>query len=269
MTKHRLSLLLFLTFLFSRPAYPQFTTPLASASASAPTNQVDTVTLTLNSTGGNLIHVAVSEYQGAGAFCTLADSNGITWNLRDTRSVSGSIQLRLWDAQPTGGQVGAGHSFTCQATGQTNLSSMAVVVWANAAASASFQSATGNVACMACSTATTPSVTPANANSLVITAVAFDGPGSPIPDTSSISGSFTIREHMPCNACDAPATGTADGFGIGFAYLVQTAAASAGPTWTLNTAVDNVVTDIAVYKSNVVTPTGPKKGTLLTLGVGR
>jgi hypothetical protein len=95
------------------------------------------------------------------------------------------------------------------------------------------------------------SITPSQSGALVVTAVGFGSNG----DTSSINLGFTIAQHVAL---------TGNTYGIGFAYLIQGAAAAINPTWTLSAA--NLWT---AGINSYVAAGGLRHGSLTQLGVGK
>jgi hypothetical protein len=79
------------------------------------------------------------------------------------------------------------------------------------------------------------SIMPSQNNKLVIAAVASGNNGSPF----SINGGFTKNEDEP---------GAGNTFDVAMAYLIQTSAAAANPTWTASATVD-IAAAIASFKS--------------------
>ena len=243
-------LLFFFLFLFPSPAWATYT--FVSSGSAGSTNDGVSVSVTLNTSTANLILVAVSDYEATTA-CTFMDGNSNSWTLRDTQSYSGSSRLRTYYTSSTTPTVGAGHSFSCGSS--TSYMSIAVMAFLGVATSPADQitSMTGFGTSFTHST-----ITPTENNELlalatssedVVTAVSGGGFISPSQENVAISSG----QH----------------FAVSFTYVIQTTATGVTPSVEFSTNIP-WTSDITTYKTTtVVPPTGPKKGSLLTLGVGR
>src|SRR5262245_18623996 len=100
----------------------------------------------------------------------------------------------------------------------------------------------------------TVAVTPTAAGSVLVTGV-----GAYVYDPDSIGSSFILGGIHGM---------TTSSYSIGIAYLIQGAATSVNPVWGMSSA-DVLATVIDTWKPTSAGPTGPKKGTLTLVGVGR
>lgn len=169
-------------------------------------------TSSVDSTGGNLVVVAVSSYDLTSA-PTVSDSKGNTYNALTARVYAGSHRVQLFYAENA--TVGSGHTFTV--TGSTSYASISVNVFSGAKSSGAFDQQNG--AAGANSPASTGSVTPTEDNEVVVAGIALDS----APSGLSINGGFSTP------AVAYFAGGSA--YGVGSAYLIQTTATAANPAW--------------------------------------
>lgn len=174
------------------------------ASTSAGTAQNGGTISAIDTTGANLIVVALSSYDVAAA---LTDSKGNTWTALTTRAVGGGSVVRMfYCASPV---VGTGHTFT--ASGANTYSTVSVVAFSGAAASP-FDQESG-----AASSASPGVILPREDNCVFVTCQSQASSGT----GASINGSFT--------ASSVNHGGTFVGGGV--AYKVQTTAGAENPTW--------------------------------------
>ena len=169
----------------------------------------------IDTTGAHLLVAFVASYDGATA-PTLSDSKGNTWTGRTAVSRSGAQRGRFHDVTTTP-TVGTGHTFTL--TGSGVFASLLVLAFSESASPA-FDGESAGSTFSAANSAQPGSLTPSVNDSVLITALALDG-----VSTESINGGFTLTneaENVP-GAC----------YGVTGAYLIQTTAAAANPTWTL------------------------------------
>lgn len=167
----------------------------------------------------------------------LTDSKGNTWTpltAQDAGSIS-HAQL-YYAANPS---VGSGHNFTLTNQGGDNyLGGVCVAAFSDVDTSSPFNKEDGNIKATSGTTILVDSVTPDQNNSLVVTGLCND---ELTDDTFSINGGFTITD-----AFDGIASPQRVGGAL--AYLVQTSAAAAGPTWTWVTSSVDAAGVIAVFK---------------------
>lgn len=176
-------------------------------------NAATVVTSGIDTTGADFIVVSISHYTPSGA-ATLSDSKGNTWTpLTDRAQAAVSAQI-FYCENPV---VGSGHTF--QYSGGGNYyPSIFVSAWSGSKASSAFDAENGATA--ASGPLSTGSITPAEDNELIITALGCNN----FPSTAiTVNGGFTVTDTIE--------TVAGVHFGGGMAYLVQTSASSANPQW--------------------------------------
>lgn len=167
-------------------------------------------TTAIDTSGANLI-VVTTGYNGAVTSSALSDSKGNTWTFLTAYTSTWGVGV-WYCLSPT---VGSGHTFSIAA----GFPSICVTAWSGAAASSVLDQQTGTAYTSQTSQAT-GSLTPANANSLVIASWAGgDGATGPL----TINGGFTISDQQLGPAGVSESSGQA--------YLIQTSIAAANPTW--------------------------------------
>lgn len=169
-------------------------------------------TSSVDSTGGNLIVVAVASYDLSSA-PTVSDSKGNTYSALTAQSSAGSHRIQLFYA--ANATVGSGHTFTV--TGSTSYSSISVNVFSGAKTTSPFDQQNG--ASGGSTSLATGSVTPTEDNEVVVAGIALD----------SAPSSLTINSSFSTPAVAYFAGGSA--YGVGSAYKIQTTAAAVNPTW--------------------------------------
>lgn len=182
-------------------------------SVKAGSSNGDSVTSSGIDTTGATLLVAVMGY-GTGATPSFTDSKGNTWTAW-TNQAGGVTSAKTYRCFPT--TVGAGHTFTGTATG--GAPSIIVAAFSGFTSAGTEQGTNGGSS----TTFAAGSVTPAGDNYLVVATVADGYTSNP---TASIDGGFTIIQDQPFTA--------ATYFGTAMAYLIQTSAAAANPTWTFS-----------------------------------
>lgn len=187
-------------------------------------------TSSIDTTGANFAVIAVCWYDAVTASPTISDSNSNTWTAL-TRTETNDTGVRFYYTQ--GGTFGTGHTFT--ASGTSTYAAIFVQAWSTVA-STPFDVENGGTAFVT-TTIQPGSVTPSQANTIVITATADNDSGL-VP--SSINSSFTISDTVAVN------TGT--NVGGGMAYKVLTAASAQNPTWTYSGSFNDASARIATFK---------------------
>lgn len=198
------------------------------------------VSSAIDTTGANLIVINVSFRASAGISVT--DNKGNTYTSAVTSVVGGAItnvSTLFFCLAPT---VGTGHTFTL--SNPNSFSIAEITAWSGAAAASVLDVTNNNNGTG--STQQAGAVTPSQGNSLVIA-----GLSSQVASAASIDGGFTISDQAAIVGGSYYSGATA--------YLVQTAAALANPTWS-STAVTSGAT-IAVFKPGAAT-------TAITPGAG-
>jgi hypothetical protein len=175
-------------------------------------NGTDVTSATINSTGANFLVAAVADF-GGGTLGTVSDSKSNSWNPLTT-FVDGTNLSRVkvsWSKPTT---VGSGH--TASYTGTQPAIGFAAFSNVNATP---FDTEVGTSG-----TASNPSagsITPSASGALLIASTGCLPNGTaPTPDSG-----FTIIASL--NA-------TANNFGFGMAYLIETTIVAKNPTWTIS-----------------------------------
>lgn len=202
-----------------------------------------TTTDAINTTGANLIVIAVASDNGT----TPTDSKSNTYTLCNDR-VQGFSELAMFYAfAPT---VGAGHTFTQTQT----YGAMFVLAFSGATASPldALDVDNGTAAGASLSPG---SGTPAEANEVVVTGINIGGANLSI----TVDGGFT--------ALTIPGVSGVN-YGGGIAYLIQTSAAAASPTWSW-TGVNEAAAAMNAFKDtpSAAGPGFPSRRTLTGVGV--
>jgi hypothetical protein len=167
----------------------------------------------INATGANLLTVVVITTTNTGGVVT--DSSSNSWTEVASGLAFDDMKCSVWYAvNPT---VTSSH--TISVTGTGNRASIAFAAWSGADTSAPFDQ-TANAQDLFNGTIQAGSVTPTTNDQVVIAAM-----GATLDDgtPASIDGGFTIAQQ---------ADGTGNATGVYLAYLIQTTAAAANPTWT-------------------------------------
>lgn len=186
---------------------------VASTSAGS-TGGATVTTSSIDTTGANLIVVAVSYYSD-GVVPTLSDSKGNTWTGLTERSLSASSSVRLfYCVAPT---VGSGHTFT--AARLNSYPTVSVSAFSGAAASP-YDQESGAVVGTTSTSYQPGSITPSENNCVLVTGIANGG------TSNTIDSSF--------NATSTGNSGS-NHVGGGIAYKIQTTAGAENPTWSWTT----------------------------------
>ncbi len=176
-------------------------------------------TSNIDTTGATLLVVGICSFGTDPT--TISDSNSNTWNALTIFTTGGGQRVRLFYAlNPI---VGSGHSFTFSATGSAAV--ILVSAFSGADTTSPFDSENGSG-----SSPTPGAVSPSEDNELIVTIVCD------LSSAATIDSGFTVTDSV------AFIPGTA--LQGGMAYLIQTAAASANPTWN-----DGSASSIACFKA--------------------
>lgn len=186
----------------------------------------------IDTTGADLLVAVTNHYIGGGGSLTLSDSKGNTWTPLTLRSV-GSGRSRMYYAKNA--IVGTGHTFT--ATGTGSFPVVAVQAFSGSDLTSPFDVENGVSDTSIFLTSGQPgSVTPSLNNELIIAGQAnLNSNGG----ASSIDSGFTKTDGVD----RAP-----NGLGVAIAYLIQTTATAANPTWSWPSAQSQALT-IATFKA--------------------
>lgn len=203
-----------------------FGTPTSTKKQS--TDNTNVTSDAIDTTGYDLIVIGITNAGTAAA--TPTDSKGNTWTAL-TGQTGGGVISRFWYCiNPT---VGSGHTFsTSQAFSYPSIFVLAIA----GAAAAGFDQQNGTASASA--TSIQPgSITPTEDNELVVALCTNDDTGN----TLSINGGFTIAQQNVTVAFQAE--------GGGLAYLIQTTATAANPTWSWGGSSEAASTVIASFKA--------------------
>lgn len=176
----------------------------------------------IDTTGASLLVIAVAY----GGTITVSDSKGNTWTALTAYANGGQKQRIYYAVNPT---VGTGHTFTVGGT--SVVASFAASSWSGVDTTTPFdvQAGTGGAGPITAAGIGSPSMTPANNGSLVITSCSQ----AAVVSGLTASGTFT--------ALDAVAFSSGVNYGIATAYVIQTTAATISnattvQSWTTGTA---------------------------------
>ena len=214
------------------------------------TNDNNVTTPAIDTSGADFIVLAAAYLQGV--TMTISDSKSNTWTPRTQVALTGDSAIRLYYVQ--GGTVGTGHTFTASGTG--SFPSLAALALSGSVASP-FDLENGAQNASA-SSIQPGSITPSENNEILITAISLNNNFV----TASINGGFTISDQ---------ANATANAYGLAMAYLIQTTAAAANPTWSWTNTI-GVATTQASFKDTAGAATGQpttkRHGGTQFMGVG-
>lgn len=190
----------------------------------------------IDTTGANLLVVAVSWYAGNGVeSVTVSDSNSNTWtSLTKATNVSSGGNQRLQFFYAKNATVGASHTFT--ASGTAFYPAVHISAWSGADTSSPFdQESVSSVQNLA--TIQPGSITPSAVNELVVTAQAH---------TNSIGTPMTIDSGFSSpDEVDRISTSLE----ISWAYIIETSIVAKNPTWSTPAAgTTDMVAAIASFK---------------------
>ena len=211
------------------PASAAYSQIVHSFAAGGAATSVTTGNLT--TTGGDLIIVAVTDYS-VSSLGSVSDNKSNTWT--QLTAQTGSVaRTTFWYAKnPT---VGSNHTFTYSGCSGTCYPTIYVQVWSGSDLTAPFDVENG-AKDSGLTTIQTGSITPNNANSLVVSAVNFwTNTNNPTVDSS-----MTLDDSRVYNPGFE--------FGGGIAYIVQGSAAAINPTWSANVSGGNAAV-IAAFKA--------------------
>jgi hypothetical protein len=186
----------------------------------------------INTTGANLLVVAVSWYSGITANGTISDSKSNTWSaLTESTSTSNNVSCQLFYCY--GATVGSGHTFTYNGT--SIYASICVEAFSNVAASP-FDHENGAGSANA-TTIQPGSITPSQAHSIIVSAFSF---GANSSGTISVDSSLTIT--------DTAAYVTATSEGLSMSYNILSSASATNPTWTSQFITNVLASRVADFK---------------------
>lgn len=208
--------------------------------AAASTNDNSATTSGVDTTGANFLIIASADFVTR---ATESDSKGNTYTDLTAQNVSGSRGTQLhYSENPT---VGSAHTATASAT--TSYPAVALGAFSGWATSSSFDQQNGATFTGSDNNISTGSVTPSEANEVVIAAVTHSSSGATIP-----SGYTQIGQ----------ASASANSVGLALAYQIQTTATATNPNWVIDTNSSNLAAVIATFKAAAA---GGARATFLTL----
>lgn len=188
----------------------------------------------INTSGATLL-VANITYFNSNATGQLTDSLGNTWTALPRQFNSDTAGQLFYCSNPT---VGSGHTFTV-----TNgaFSSLQVAAFSGVIQLAPLDVSAGSAS--SASSVQAGSVTPTNANSLVIAAIAFRNTVS----LTGIGSGFTITDTVNPGSVIAGS----------LAYLIQTSATAENPTWTLSGSANYGAANAVFIAGSATVPSVP------------
>ncbi len=194
-------------------------------------------TSAMNTTGANFLVAAVGGFNGTNPIGSVTDSKGNTWNALTAHVNSGTNTVPsqiFYTINPT---VGSGHTVTVGAA--NTFPSICVAAFSGVDTTSPFDTVAGEGSAdnggSGSATLAVSSITPNQVNSLVIAAVAYIS-----GDVASIDSGFTLLDDIPVSGGNCQ--------GSAMAYLVQTSAAAAAPTFTNLTVADRGCGGSAAFK---------------------
>lgn len=215
----------------------------------------DATTPPIDTTGATLIVVGLQSVVDPIGATDLTDSVGNTWVAGTLFSGSSSRHARMFYCiNPT---TNSSHTFSYLTSAGAFYPVVSVSAFNNTPAGAFDQETTGTETLSAGVTVQPGSLTPANANNLIVTFLSGDA-----YDTISINSGFTISD----------ALGKVGGLtqGGASAYLVQSATTAKNPTWTVGSNDATIMALMMVFKENGGGGGGTSHApcTLRLLGIG-
>lgn len=220
------------------------------ASTSATGTDSSVTTGSIDTTGATLLVICIAV--DGGATPTISDSKSNTWTAL-TASTQTVKTILYYVANPT---VGTGHTFSN--TGAFNFCSLFVQSFSGVTTTSPFDQQNGSTG-TGSATLVVGSVTPSENNEVVVVGLGFNESGTPI----SINGGFTETSEQNF--------GSGNNYGGAMAYLIQTTAAAAAPTWTRGANVGAMASRSATFKAaasgpaNLKTAQGLAKASVKTI----
>lgn len=188
-----------------------------------------------DTTGADLIVLSATWFNSTTADVTVSDSKSNIWSPLTKVTQSALCSRQWYCAAPS---VGSGHTFTVAGSGTFSI--MHMTAWSGAHASPfDLESGASNIST---TTQQPGSITPSQANALVVTSFGFTSVG-----VYTVNGGFTISDRRSFSS------GASEG--AAQAYLVQTSAAAANPTWTASGGAGTAIALIASFKPATTTTT--------------
>lgn len=199
---------------------------ISGDAVAGPTSAIDT-------TGADSIVIAIAIFGNfGGTFDIPTDNKGNVYTRIPT--IGGSSRL-FYCVGPT---VGTGHTFTWNNNGAGNFPSIYISAWSGMLQTSPVDQTNGNL-----TSATPGSITPSQANCLVITGFRNNGSSGTTP---TVSTGFTVTDAIAFLA-------SGDNEGGGMAYQIQTTTATANPTWSPASTPSSVIASFFGAATNVTT----------------
>ncbi len=207
-------------------------------------------TTTVDTSGGNFLVAYVSE-NSAGGVTGITDNKSNSFTALTDQFVGAPGGRMFYAKNATCGTL---HTFTVT-MGGTDYANVCVAAFSGVDTTAPADQQNGfSSAGYAATTVQPGSITPSVDNCLVVTGI-----GTQDGSSASINGGFTITDFNP--------TSGGNFWGSGMAYLIQTTAAAANPTWTSSVEWHNLGISIESFKSSAGGG-APALHLLTTLGAG-
>jgi hypothetical protein len=240
-------LFLILLLLIGRPAYSA--TLVVHTIQGSPDGAGFTTSPGIDTTNANFIALAITENLDPG--CTIADNKGNTYVIWVNALSTVESVLRIYRVNSDTPAVGVGHTWTVGG-GSCVAPAVAIQAWSGATAAAIDQSSSNALTNVM--TLKAGSISPTTPDNVVMSAL-----GHFITGTQAIDSGFTISDQV--------AFVPGSSYGLAFAYKIQTTATPADPQWTLASTTSPEAINVDI--KTVAAATGPKQGSLITLGVGK
>lgn len=238
--KYLAGLLIALALIAAEPAHAAIAHVVSTSAGS--TGGTTVTTSSVDTTGANLLVVAVS-YYGNTTDPVLSDNKGNTWTGLTAREQSGTtMSVRLYYCVPT--SVGTGHTFTA-GPGGTSYPTISVSAFSGAAASP-YDQETGAATAGNVTSFQPGSITPSENNCVLVTGV------------STAGTSHTINSSFNATSTDNSA---ANHLGGGIAYKIQTTAGAENPTWSWTTSTSKAAA-MASFKAAASSARDPLSATI-------
>lgn len=219
------------------------------------TNGANNITTSaIDTTGATLLVLYLCE-QDSATDATVSDSKSNTWTALTSQSDPALSNLlgRMFYATNVSGKVGSGHTFTI--TSSSGGPAVCVAAFSGTHTTAPLDQQNGKEDHDAGLSNTTNSITPSEANCLVITGLGFYGNSA----TISIDGSYTIIDQVDQSGSIK---------GAALAYAVQAPGPAASDrTWSYSSN-EYAVTTIASFKSDGGAPPPTTSRDITTLLCG-
>jgi hypothetical protein len=200
---------------------------LVANTALRSTTNNNVTTAAIDTTGATLLVVVVADQ--AGVTTTLTDSKTNTWTGLTVRTETNAEVRIFYAANPT---VGTGHTFTGTSTG--GFPALAVLAFSGVATVSPFDVQNGVTQTTGTSVAT-GSITPTAANEVLVGGISLGAAGITV---SSVTSPMILQANL---------ASTANAYGVGSAYEIQTTATARNLTWVLS-ASSNAAAAIASFK---------------------